>query len=84
MINGRTPKNLDCTFAPAFQDELQLPTFRVANCDAIGEINNTIQGVPFLDTLYNTIQKALPNANLKILAEEDFPGQQWELVMCFF
>ena len=30
-------KNLDRTFAPAFQDESQLPTFRVANCDEIGE-----------------------------------------------
>ena len=30
-------KNLDRTFAPTFEDESQLPTFRVANCDAIGE-----------------------------------------------
>ena len=34
-------KNLDHTFAPAFQDESQLPTFRVANCDAIGENSRT-------------------------------------------
>ena len=34
-------KNLDCTFAPAFQDKLQLPTYRVANCDAIGENSST-------------------------------------------
>ena len=34
-------KNLDRTFAPAFQDESQLPTFRVANCDAIREHSRT-------------------------------------------
>ena len=35
-------KNLDHTFAPTFQDESQLPTFRVANCDAIGENSRTV------------------------------------------
>ena len=34
-------KNLDRTFATTFQDESQLPTFRVANCDAIGENSRT-------------------------------------------
>ena len=33
--------NLDHTFAPACQDESQLPTFRVANCDTIGENSRT-------------------------------------------
>ena len=34
-------KNLDRTFAPTSEDESQLPTFRVANCDAIGENSRT-------------------------------------------
>ena len=34
-------QNLDHTFAPTFQDESQLPTFQVANCDVIGENSRT-------------------------------------------
>ena len=42
-------KNLDHTFAPAFQHESQLPIFRVVNCDAIGEIPGLLTDyTPFL------------------------------------
>ena len=39
LIWGTKPRSH--RFAPTFQDESRLPTFRVANCDAIGENSRT-------------------------------------------